>query len=226
MQKIDLLSDRQRLVADIQAEARSAAPWTGAGAISATILEVMARIPRHEFVPTVRNSAAYDNAALPIGYGQTISQPYIVALMTDLLQLQPTDVVLEVGTGSGYQAAVLAGLVKQVYTIEIVAILAQQAAQRLARLGYTNVEVLGGDGRAGLPQHAPYDAIIVTAAPQQIPAPLIEQLKAGGYLVIPVGSAFDSQDLLLIEKRLDGTVTSKTVLPVAFVPLTAASIEE
>ncbi len=225
MQKTNLALDRQRLVADIEAEARAATSWTGKADISATILGVMAQIARHEFVPTARSSSAYDNAALPIGYGQTISQPYIVALMTDLLQLKPTDVVLEVGTGSGYQAAVLAGLVKQVYTIEIVVALAQQAAQRLARLGYSNVEVVRGDGHAGLPQHAPYDAIIVTAAPQQIPEPLIAQLKPGGRLVIPVGSRLTGQDLLLIEKGLDDSVSAKTMLPVAFVPLTTAPVK-
>jgi protein-L-isoaspartate(D-aspartate) O-methyltransferase len=209
------------MVADIRAEAGAAAPWTGSSTISPRVLEVMAQIPRHEFVPTARTSTAYDNTPLPIGHGQTISQPYIVALMTDLLQPQPGDVVLEVGSGSGYQAAVLSRLVRQVYSLEIVATLAQQAAQRLARLGYRNVEVISGDGHAGLPQHAPYDAIIVTAAPEQIPPALIEQLKPGGRLVIPVGAPFHGQDLLLLEKGADGEVTTTPVLPVAFVPLTA-----
>lgn len=219
-------ADAQRLVADIQAEALAAAPWTGRSTISARVLEVMGQIPRHEFVPTARVSSAYDNTPLPIGHGQTISQPYIVALMTDLLQLQPTDVVLEVGAGSGYQAAVLSRLVKRVYSVEIVPALAQRAAERLARLGYRNVEVFSGDGRAGLPQHAPYDAIVVTAAPQMLPPALIKQLKPGGRLVIPVGGPFYGQDLLLIEKQADQTVSTRTILPVSFVPLTEASIAE
>jgi protein-L-isoaspartate(D-aspartate) O-methyltransferase len=218
-----LPTNQQRMVADIRAEAAAAAPWTGSSAISARVLEAMAQIPRHKFVPTASPRAAYDNTPLPIGHGQTISQPYIVALMTDLLQPRPQQVVLEVGTGSGYQAAVLSQLVKQVYTLEIVATLAQQAAERLARLGYNNVEVIRSDGHDGLPQHAPYDAIIVTAAPQQIPQPLIEQLKPGGRLVIPVGGLIYGQDLLLIEKGDDGKISTTTILPVAFVPLITES---
>ena len=214
-----LPTDPQRMMADIRAEALAAAPWTGSSTISTKVLEAMAQIPRHNFVPTASISAAYDNTPLPIGHGQTISQPYIVALMTDLLRPHPQQVVLEVGAGSGYQAAVLSRLVKQIYTLEIVATLAQQAAERLTRLGYNNVEVIRGDGHAGLPQHAPYDAIIVTAAPQQVPQPLIEQLKPGGRMVIPVGGPFYGQDLLLIEKGEDGKISTTTVLPVAFVPL-------
>ena len=219
MLKSEPINESQRLVADIQAEAAAAAPWTGSGAISTKVLAVMGEIPRHEFVPTARLSRAYDNCPLPIGHGQTISQPYIVALMTDLLHLRPSHVVLEIGCGSGYQAAVLSRLAKQVYSIEIVAALAEQAAKRLARLGYNNVEVINGDGYAGLPEHAPYDAIIVTAAPEEIPQSLIDQLKTGGRMVIPVGGAFSGQDLLLIEKEKDGELRTRTVLPVAFVPM-------
>ena len=163
---------------------------------------------------------AYDNTPLPIEAGQTISQPLIVALMTDLLDPQPSDVVLEVGTGSGYQAAVLAGLVRHVYSVEIVAQLAASAADVLDRLGYDNVTVRAGDGYAGWPEHAPFDAIIVTAAAPEIPAPLLEQLKPGGKLVIPVGGEYDAQDLLLIEMGETGEVTRRSVLPVRFVPLT------
>lgn len=211
------------MVAEIQVEARVAARLTGSRQISARVLEVMEQVPRHEFVPPSHLRAAYDNCPLPIGHGQTISQPYIVALMTDLLALTPAARVLEVGTGSGYQAAVLSRLAKQVYSIEVVATLARQSAERLARLGYGNVEVVAADGYSGLPQHAPYDAIIVTAAPLQTPPALVEQLKAGGRMVIPVGAPLYGQDLLLIEKGGDGQVSSRTILPVAFVPLVPPS---
>lgn len=224
--KSDNTEALRRLLLDIEAEARAAAPWTGSGAITPRVMAVMGRTPRHEFVPSLHPDNAYGNHPLPIGHGQTISQPYIVALMTDLLRLEPGDVVLEVGTGSGYQAAVLSQLARQVYTIEIIAPLARQAAERLRRLGYTNVEVIEGDGHTGLPQHAPYDAIIVTAAPGEIPPALIEQLKPGGRLVIPVGSFMYGQNLLLIEKGADGTVTTASILPVSFVPLTGQPHQE
>jgi protein-L-isoaspartate(D-aspartate) O-methyltransferase len=157
---------------------------------------------------------------LPIGYGQTISQPYIVALMTDLLKVNSGDVVLELGTGSGYQAAILSGLVKRVYTIEIIEPLARQAKSRLARLGYGNVTTRLGDGYYGWPEYAPFDGIIVTAAASHVPPPLIEQLKPGGRMVIPVGDRFFTQQLLLVEKTADGQITTRQVLPVRFVPLT------
>ena len=178
----------------------------------------MGRLAREDFVPENQRPYAYDDRPLPIGYGQTISQPFIVALMTDMLDLEPDDVVLEVGTGSGYQAAVLAGLVDAVHTIEIVPELAERAAQTLA--GYDNVAPRTGDGYYGIEEAAPFDAIIVTAAASQVPPPLIAQLAAGARMVIPVGGAFALQHLMLIEKEASGQVRSRQTLPVAFVPLT------
>jgi len=185
-----------------------------------TILQALESVPRHEFVPEQQKPEAYGNFPLPIGYGQTISQPYIVALMTDLVRPGPDDVVLEVGTGSGYQAAVLAKLVKHVYSMEIIEPLAEQARKRLERLGYGNVETRLGDGYFGWEEHAPYDAIVVTAAASHVPPPLIEQLKPGGRLVIPVGGRFAIQYLLLIEKSEDGEIMTRQVTAVRFVPLT------
>ena len=181
-----------------------------------TILQSLASVPRHEFVPEQQKPEAYGNFPLPIGYGQTISQPYIVALMTDLVRPGPDDVVLEVGTGSGYQAAVLAKLVKRVYSMEIIEPLAEQAEKRLERLGYGNVETRLGDGYFGWEEHAPYDAIIVTAAASHVPPPLIEQLKPGGRLVIPVGGRFAIQYLLLIEKNEDGEIMTRQITAVRF----------
>lgn len=184
------------------------------------VLEAMLSVKRHLFVsPRFRNDA-YEDHPLPIGHGQTISQPYIVATMTEILELDADDVVLEVGTGSGYQAAVLSEIAKQVYTIEIVKPLADQAAKRLKDLGYQNVQVKHGDGYYGWKEHVPFDAIVVTAAASHIPPPLIEQLKPGGKMVIPVGPIFFVQQLLLIEKRGDGTITQRSLMPVRFVPLT------
>ena len=180
----------------------------------------MGSVKRHKFIPQKHLSSAYDNRPLPIGYGQTISQPYIVAAMTDLLQLDESDTVLEVGTGSGYQAAVLAKIVKKVYTLEIVKPLGLEAKERLKSLGYANVEVQIADGYYGLESKAPFDAIIVTAAAGQIPPPLLKQLKPGGRMVIPVGSQFFVQQLLLAQKDKDGKITIKQILPVRFVPLT------
>jgi protein-L-isoaspartate(D-aspartate) O-methyltransferase len=180
----------------------------------------MARVQRHEFVPPSLRAQAYENRPLPIGEGQTISQPYIVALMTDLLDPNEDDVVLEIGTGSGYQAAVLAELVKKVYTIEIVEPLGKEVRERLERLGYDNIETRIGDGYHGWPEHAPFDAIIVTAATPEVPPPLIEQLKPGGVLVLPIGGGFASEQLTMIEKTEDGEIERRGVLPVRFVPLT------
>ena len=184
------------------------------------VLDAMATVPRHRFVPEGQVEQAYENRPLPIGRGQTISQPYIVAFMTDLLKVRKGDRVLEVGTGSGYQAAVLARIAGKVYTIEIVKSLAEEAGERLARLGYANVEVRAGDGYAGWPEAAPFDAIMVTAGAPHVPPALVQQLKPGGRLVIPVGPASAVQSLTLVEKRADGSVTQRDVLPVRFVPLT------
>jgi protein-L-isoaspartate(D-aspartate) O-methyltransferase len=183
-------------------------------------MEAMARVPRQEFVPKHLRHAAYENRPLPIGYGQTISQPYIVAIMTDLLEVEKDDKVLEIGTGSGYQAAVLAELVKELYSIEIIKELGEQARKRLSDLGYQNISVRVGDGYYGLEAHAPFDAIIVTAAAGHIPPPLIQQLKPGGKMVIPVGGAFLTQQLMLVEKTKAGQILTKQLLPVLFVPLT------
>ncbi len=185
---------------------------------NARVLAAIGKVPRHEFVPERQRNQAYDDHPLPIGYGQTISQPYIVAFMTEKLDPQPTDRVLEIGTGSGYQAAVLAELVAKVYTIEIVEPLAQRAKADLQRLGYTNVLVRAGDGYQGWPDAAPFDAIIVTCAPDKVPQPLTEQLKDGGRMIIPIGEIWD-QKLVLLHKR--GQRLEKTVvLPVRFVPMT------
>ena len=184
------------------------------------VLEALNTVPRHRMVPTREVPFAYENRPLPIGHGQTISQPYIVALMTELVRPDAGDVVLEVGTGSGYQAAVLAGLVRHVYSIEIIEPLAEQARDRLAALGYENVTVRLGDGYFGWQEHAPFDAIVVTAAASHVPPPLIEQLKPGGYMIIPVGGRWMVQQLLLIEKTADGEIVTRQQGAVRFVPLT------
>ena len=193
---------------------------TGRDALSTRVMDALAEVPRHEFVPPARQDQAYENRPLPIGYGQTISQPYIVALMSDLLEVDTGSVVLEVGTGSAYQAAVLARLVARVYSMEIIAPLAEGAKRRLARLGYRNVEVEFGDGYYGWPEHAPYDAIVVTAAAGHVPPPLVRQLAPGGRMVIPVGPRFGVQHLLVVEKDEGGAVFTRQILPVRFVPLT------
>jgi protein-L-isoaspartate(D-aspartate) O-methyltransferase len=177
-------------------------------------------VPRHRFVPPAQAPLAYENRPLPIGEGQTISQPFVVALMTGLLDPAPDDIVLEVGTGSGYQAAVLAEIVRTVHTIEIVEPLGMRARQRLQELGYQNVEVRIGDGYRGWPEAAPFDAIVVTAAAPEIPQPLVDQLKPGGRMVIPVGRAGGAQQLLVVDKRPDGAITITRTLPVRFVPFT------
>ncbi len=187
---------------------------------SAAILHAINTVPRHELVPAPQVRYAYQNRPLPIGHGQTISQPYIVALMTDLLAPEKSDVMLEVGTGSGYQAAVLAELVAKVYSIEIIEPLARRAAADLERLRYGNVVTRLGDGYYGWPEHAPFDGIVVTAAASHVPPPLVAQLKPGGRMVIPVGSTFMTQQLLLVEKRDDGNVVTRQIAAVRFVPLT------
>lgn len=183
------------------------------------VLAALRKVPRHEFVPDSEKRQAYRDTPLPIGEGQTISQPYIVALMTELAQPDPSDRVLEVGTGSGYQAAVLAEIVEHVYTIEIEPTLAEQATEVLRRLGYSNVTVRAGDGYVGWEEHAPFDIIVVTAAPDHIPQPLLDQLKPGGRMVAPVGPVFSTQELRVFEKDATGKVIAKNVTPVRFVPL-------
>ncbi len=211
---------RAAMVRAVTLDAEQTAAWIGKSALAPRVMEAMGRVPRHLFVPPELQSLAYENRPLPIGYGQTISQPYIVALMTDLLAPQPDDIAFELGTGSAYQAAVLAELVAEVKTVEIVPPLAANAARRLELLGYDNVEVRAGDGYHGWPEHAPFDVIVVTAAASHVPPPLIAQLRPGGRMVIPVGSPFLTQQLLLVEKGADGAVTSRQILPVIFVPLT------
>ena len=190
----------------------------GRGIRQPEVLRAMAEVPRHRFVPEALREEAYEDKALPIEYGQTISQPYIVALMTELLDLSGDEKVLEIGTGSGYHSAVLARIADEVYSIEIIEPLGRRAETRLRYLGYGKVQVRIGDGYAGWPQQKPFDAIILTAAPPRLPEPLFEQLKVGGRMVVPVGDYL--QDLLLIVKNRDGTHTSKRIAPVVFVPMT------
>ncbi len=204
----------------IRESVSNSASYTGRSELSDRVMTAMANVPREEFVLPAYRHRAYDNIPLPIEAGQTISQPLIVALMTDLLDPQPGDIILEVGTGSGYQAAVLSGLVHHLYGIEIVAELAASAAEVLSRLEYNNVTVRAGDGYAGWPEHAPFDGIIVTAAAPEIPPPLLQQLKPGGKLVIPVGAEQGDQKLLLVEVDESGEISKRSVLPVRFVPLT------
>lgn len=211
---------RKRMVEEIASLTRETRLDTGRASLSERVMGAMAKVPRHEFVPTLERRNAYANRPLPIGMGQTISQPFIVALMTELMEVKPGDRVLEIGTGSGYQAALLAELAGTVYTIEIVEPLAREAAERLQRLGYRNVVTRSGDGYQGWPEHAPFDAIMVTAAPREVPQPLIDQLKPGGRLVVPVGGQAAGQSLLLIEKHADGRITRRNILAVRFVPLT------
>ncbi|MGR9052993.1 MAG: protein-L-isoaspartate(D-aspartate) O-methyltransferase [Gammaproteobacteria bacterium] len=211
---------RNELIDTIEADVMATRDFLDKQVLSARVLEAMRKVPRHEFVPEDQREYAYENRPLPIGHGQTISQPYIVAIMTDLLMPKPTDRVLEVGTGSAYQAAVLAELVDSVYSIEIVEALGLEAAARLKQLGYDNVETRIGDGYYGWEEKAPFDAVIVTAASSHIPPPLIKQLKPGGRMIIPVGSRFMVQHLVLVTKDLEDKVTTRQILPVAFVPLT------
>lgn len=200
--------------------ARETGTETGRPRFGEAVMAAVGKVPRHRFVPAALQSSAYDNRPLAIGEGQTVSQPYIVALMTDLLDPKPGDAVLEIGTGSGYQAAVLAELVAKVYTIEIIAPLGKRAAEVLAELGYRNVSVRIGDGYKGWPEAAPFDSIIVTAAAAEPPEPLLHQLKPGGRMVIPIGTSAGAQELELIEKLPDGGVSVRRALPVRFVPFT------
>jgi protein-L-isoaspartate(D-aspartate) O-methyltransferase len=214
---------RELLLAEIEADLRATSQLLGKETLDPRVTEAMRRIPRHKFVLDEDGAYAYLNRPLGIGYGQTISQPYIVAVMTDLLEVHKDDVVLEVGTGSGYQTAVLSGLVKRIYSVEVIPELAESAAARLGRLGFENVEVRVGDGARGWPEHAPFDGIIVTAAAPVIPPLLVDQLKPGRRLVIPVGGDPWGQNLKVVEKSAKGEVQTRSVLPVAFVPLTEES---
>ena len=211
---------RQAMTRIIEQDVRETSLYLDKEALDPRVMAAMGKVPRHLFVPHTRRHHAYENRPLPIGHGQTISQPYIVAIMTDLLKSAPHHKVLEVGTGSGYQAAILAELVDSVYSIEIIKALGKSAEKRLSELGYKNVDVRIGDGYYGWEQHAPFDAIVVTAAASHIPPPLIAQLKPGGRMMIPVGSRFLVQELLLVEKNDSGKVSTRQILPVAFVPLT------
>ena len=211
--------DLAQMLREIAADARGWHGILGSSTLSKPVMDAMGAVARHEFVPPELRSRAYENNPLPIGFDQTISQPSIVALMTELARIAPGDTVLEIGTGSGYQAAVLAQLGAVVHSIEIVPELADAAAKTLARLGYDRVTVHVGDGYAGLPDLAPFAAILVTAAPPQVPQALVEQLAPGGRLVLPVGPQHAVQQLMVIEKDAAGATTSRRVLPVRFVPL-------
>jgi len=215
----DLAAQRARMVAEIDQMYAETRAETGLAEMAPRVRAAIGKVERHRLVPQEQANLAYRNHPLPIGHSQTISQPYIVALSTDLLAPEPGHVVLEVGTGSGYQAAVLAEIVKQVYTIEIVEPLGRTAESRLAALGYKNVEVRIGDGYKGWPEKGPFDGIVVTAAAPRVPQALVDQLKPGGRMVIPIGERWEVQQLLLIERNLDGTLQQKNVLPVRFVPL-------
>jgi protein-L-isoaspartate(D-aspartate) O-methyltransferase len=212
---------RQHMVLEIAAQTVLAGERIGKYNLDARVMEVLGKVPRHEFVPVEIQSYAYLNRPLPIGFDKTISQPFIVALMTDMLEIRKDDVVLEIGTGLGYQAAVLAELAHKVYSLEIIEALAQQAVKRLGRAGYTNVEVKIANGSHGLPAHAPFDKVMVTAAPDLIPPALIHQLKPGGRMMIPAGLS-DNQQLILVEKNANGRLSTKEILPVRFSQLEGA----
>lgn len=209
----------KHLLDGIENEVRYTQNYIGKNRLDDRVMQAMATVPREKFVPKYLRISAYDDGPLPIGHGQTISQPYMVALMTDLLNLKSEHRVLEVGTGSGYQTAILAQLCAQVLSVERIAELNKQAVERFSKLGYNNIETHIGDGYKGWPEHAPYDGIIVTAAATHIPQPLLDQLKPGGNLVIPVGLSYFSQSLTLVKKDLQGEIDIKNILDVAFVPL-------
>ena len=215
MAELDFAALRRQMVAQIAAQTIFLTARLGKASLDRRVLDVLGQVPRHEFVRLELQPLAYADMPLPSGYDKTISQPFIVALMTDLLNLKPTDSVLEIGTGLGYQAAILAELAQNVYSIEIIEELALEARQRLARQGYANVDVRVGDGRGGWPEQAPFDKIIVTAAPDLVPATLLYQLKPGGKMVIPAGLP-DTQQLLLVDKDTKGLATTREILPVRF----------
>lgn len=214
------MNDSKRMLSDIETEVALTRHYIGKDALNARVMEVMGHVPRHAFFPENLRDLAYCNGPAPIGCGQTISQPYIVALMTDLLNVKPTDVILEVGTGSGYQTAVLSQLVAKVYSVEIIKKLAIEAGKRLAELGYDNVVLRNGNGYYGWPEHGPFNGIMVTAAAPHVPPALLDQLQVGGRLVIPVGLPHGYQELMVLEKNAEHKVDSRVVLDVSFVPLT------
>ena len=218
MKAADFATERRQMLEEIKQLTAATAAETGRSTLDPRVLDAMGRVPREEFVPPKQAGSAYKSRPLSIGHGQTISQTFSVALMTELLNLNPADAVLEVGTGSGYQAAVLSLLAREVYTIEIIPALGNAAAATLERLGYANIKTTIGDGYQGWPTYAPFDAIIVTAAPDHIPSALVEQLKPEGRMIIPVGGARD-QALKIITKNPDGTTTTTDTVPVSFVPL-------
>ncbi|MEF3074545.1 protein-L-isoaspartate(D-aspartate) O-methyltransferase [Methylobacter sp. Wu1] len=213
------MREMQQMLSDIEWEVKLTRNMIGKAALSDRVMAAIRHVPRHKFIPDALREYAYQNGPVPIGFGQTISQPYIVALMSDLLNTKPSDVVLEIGTGSGYQAAILSELVRQVYSIEVIEDLATMARAHLRELGYSNVEIRAGDGNLGWPEHAPYDGIIVTAAAPHIPQALIDQLRTGARLVIPLGQPYSAQELMVVEKKPDGEIETREILDVAFVPL-------
>ena len=216
----DFAEKRAAMIRAIERDVQETSLYIDRQQLDPKVMAAMAKVARHEFVPQDLRSQAYVNAPLPIGYGQTISQPYIVALMTDLMKVDSDDAVLEVGTGSGYQAAILAEQVDAVYSVEIIKPLGEAARKRLAELQYDNIQVRIGDGYYGWPEKAPFDAIVVTAAASHVPPPLLGQLKPGGRMVIPVGSPFMVQQLVVVDKDLAGGITARQILPVRFVTLT------
>ena len=215
---------REQMVAEIVAHTDLVREQTGRRGIGDRVMEIMGTVPRHEFVPIELKAFAYVNMPLPIGFGKTISQPFIIALMTELLEIGPDDVVLEIGTGLGYQAAVLGQLVRKVHTVEIIEDLADAAEARFRHLGYDNIEIKRGDGYYGWPEHGPFSKMIVTAAPDLIPPPLLNQLRPSGRLVIPAGIP-EAQQLLLVKKSADGQIRTEEVLPVRFSILEAGERE-
>ncbi|MBI5435638.1 MAG: protein-L-isoaspartate(D-aspartate) O-methyltransferase [Nitrosomonadales bacterium] len=213
-------AERRKMMEEVLADAAYTSSYSGGSGLSPGVIAAMEKVERHRFVPGWLSAFAYHNRPLPIGYGQTISQPFIVALMTDRMRAKAGDKVLEIGTGSGYQAAILAEIASSVYSIEIIEPLGKQAGGLLKSLGYRNVKTKVGDGYYGWPEAAPFDAIMVTAAASHVPPPLIKQLKPGGRMVIPLGTQFMTQYLMLVEKQMDGSVITRQILPVRFVPLT------
>lgn len=220
LEAADYKAQRQAMISAIEQDVIATSLYIGKRAFDPAVMNAMASVPRHEFVPQEYKASAYENRPLPIGYGQTISQPYIVALMTDLLHLAKDNKVLEIGTGSGYQAAILNQLTPHVFTIEIIEPLGQRAIRTFKRLQLDNIKARIGDGYYGWEEHAPFDAIVVTAAADHVPPPLVRQLKKGGRMVIPVGSRFFVQQLVLVTKDDSGKITTRQMLPVRFVPLT------